>query len=366
MPVFFVAPSGGLHEHVSSLVSAILGASWSCTVVCKKGPFSDRMESLGANVVRTDFSDIGSAAAKISNACRYDLVHAHPFASRELGLIVSEMQNIPLMLTMHGMYEDELQSHADKTSLILCVSDAVRDYLIRQPGIPSHKLFVARNGVDTGLFRNPTSSTAGRESERPLIALVTPLREDKGFICRVIKDAWRRRMMRRQPDWDWLVVGDGALRPDLEAAAQKYDRGVGRKAVRFEGWLPIERLPEIYHAADVAITPGRSALESMACGTPTIAVGSRGYIGFLDHRTTVKGIYTNFGGIGQQDDDYRSGRLESDIELALGFADSDSLSAYYDRTVGLLFDQKALSEQMIATYEWVSAARGSENLTGAR
>ncbi|QLH81133.1 glycosyltransferase family 4 protein [Halosimplex pelagicum] len=76
------------------------------------------------------------------------------------------------------------------------------------------------------------------------------------------------------------VVGDGGLRTDLEAAAEK--RGLD-EAVTFTGWLDNDDLPALYAAHDCFLYPGRwdepfgrVFLEALAAGTPVVAsdVGS--------------------------------------------------------------------------------------------
>ncbi|HEX7182460.1 MAG TPA: glycosyltransferase [Thermoanaerobaculia bacterium] len=71
----------------------------------------------------------------------------------------------------------------------------------------------------------------------------------------------------------WLLIaGDGPSRPDLEAAVR--ERGL--RQVRFLGYVPYPRLPELYAAADLFLHPvaeerwGVSVAEAMACGLPAV------------------------------------------------------------------------------------------------
>jgi glycosyltransferase involved in cell wall biosynthesis len=71
-----------------------------------------------------------------------------------------------------------------------------------------------------------------------------------------------------------IVAGDGPLRPALEARSR--DLGMADR-VRFQGFVPEDRLPDHYRAADLAVLPTRSlegfgltTVESLACGTPVL------------------------------------------------------------------------------------------------
>ena len=53
--VYFKASHGGLHENVITSINASLDAGHECTVVAKRGQFSEKVIELGANVINVDF-----------------------------------------------------------------------------------------------------------------------------------------------------------------------------------------------------------------------------------------------------------------------------------------------------------------------
>lgn len=83
-------------------------------------------------------------------------------------------------------------------------------------------------------------------------------------------------------DWRILLVGEGPLRPDLEAAAAHL--GV-RAKVEFVGGAPSAEMPSRYGEMDVLVLPsftvphwkeqfGRVIIEAMACGLPVVGSDS--------------------------------------------------------------------------------------------
>ena len=71
-----------------------------------------------------------------------------------------------------------------------------------------------------------------------------------------------------------LIGGEGPLKADLEGLAKQLGL---ETSVRFEGYIPDERLPTYYQAADFFLLPtkalegfGLVAVEALACGTPVL------------------------------------------------------------------------------------------------
>ncbi len=68
---------------------------------------------------------------------------------------------------------------------------------------------------------------------------------------------------RRCPDVVFVINGDGAARPALETAAADLSN------VRFVGYQPIERLPEVLASGDVHVVPLRAGLGDVSVPSKT-------------------------------------------------------------------------------------------------
>lgn len=90
-------------------------------------------------------------------------------------------------------------------------------------------------------------------------------------------------MARRRPDLEFIHVGGGPLRAQLEAQRPSN--------VRMLDAVTDDQLRWLYHAAVVLIAPsyedfGLTPLEAASCGTPTIALRAGGYLDTIIDRTT--------------------------------------------------------------------------------
>jgi glycosyltransferase involved in cell wall biosynthesis len=381
IPVFFTAPLGGLQAHVRRQAEALLRAGHRCTVVCKPGPFAESIRALPISVIETSFENPDEGAALADQANRYDLVHAHPFRSSAVGLEVARRQRLPFIVTFHGTYLEQIADYAEEVDLLIAVSPAIRDHLVQNNALPASRTAVIPNGVDTDTFHPaevgwddlaravPALRDLAPDADRLRILFVSRLDTDKQFMLDVLQETWAEMESRRALDLTWWVAGDGTLRPQLEAAAAAINQRARRQLITFLGWQSEATLAKLYSSCRLAIAPGRSALEGMACGKPVIAMGSKGYVGLIDSDAALQGIYGNFGGFGRKHESYLPGSMFRDIDrviydeqtiVGLGRLSLSIVNAY--------FRQDELDRVLLRTYEFARtltprrASRGDEQL----
>lgn len=93
-----------------------------------------------------------------------------------------------------------------------------------------------------------------------------------------------------------VLVGDGLLRPRLEALARKVNTELGRTAVIFAGELLDPR--PAYAGADIVVGMGSSALRGMAFAKPVIVVGDDGFASQFNPETADWFLYRGMYGVG--------------------------------------------------------------------
>jgi glycosyltransferase involved in cell wall biosynthesis len=291
VPVWFRAERGGLHMHVRAQAAALRSAGHECVVQCPPGWLADSLKADGFDVVEHDFRDRISGVVSGLGAGPYDLVHAHPFAAREVGLQVADVLDIPFVLTIHGSYLDDLPRYAARVTRVVAVSKAAMEMLCRTVPELQPKVCLVPNGVNLDLFRPPSTpiDRPTRKHGTPRVLVVGRLDSDRRRVSAEVVTTWQQQRVGR-PAWQWLVAGDGDSRLDLQ-------RTVGDE-VAFLGWQSQEELARLHTSVDVVVASGRSALEALAGAAAVVASGSRCHVGLIDERRVGYAIEVNFGDSG--------------------------------------------------------------------
>lgn len=358
--VFFNAPQGGLHENVFDTVGFMLSRKHQVTVVCKPGLFADQLRGLGAGVIETDystfsFSTVLAEIQALHEQSPINLVHSHPFASRQLGLMAAQVLGLPCVVTMHGKYLDALSQTIGQLDAVFTVSEGIRHYLLTEGGVAQpEKLHVVPNTPDARLFKAVRTTPLPEAAGKVVVSLVTRLDQDKAFILEVFYQAVAHAARRYHGRIHWQVVGQGTLQQDV---SKQVDALRGKNGVTFTGWLKGEELRDAYCRSNAAIAPGRCALEAMSCGVPTIALGSKGYIGLVDSTTWQQAVYTNFGGVGEKHEGYQPGAVERDLDqLMNSAAQRRRLGSFGRQVVRQCFNEREMHQRLLGFYRLAVAA----------
>lgn len=314
MPTNVVAPDGlgGLERYVRELAAARVRAGDRVTVIAKRpesgqgAPPDDGVEVeyydpprksdplfavKYSSVVRRGTADALSRIRARSRGERL-VVHAH------YPVPALAIRGVPYVYTCHGLVHRELlplrgrsyrlgpglramaaagMRRAEvrvlgRARTVVTLSDHMRE-AVRSIAGGELAVEVVGGGVDTERF-SPAGAPA---SFGPRLVAASRLVEGKGVLELVEAMSL---VVGRYPDARLTIAGDGAMRPQLEAAIT----GLGLDhAVRLAGRLDDPALIDLYRASDLAVSPtqtmepfGLSTAEAMACGTPSIVTPSGG------------------------------------------------------------------------------------------
>lgn len=286
---------GGIENHVATLCRALTtDTNFEPIVVAPKRndesaaptePFPVYRETSIASYRKSSF------APKVvyrSFTLNYDLVHIHaPFHfGMSFGAIASHLRDIPLVITTH-MYD------ARDSPLYTAYEQLVYDHCLKIADrvIPTTKDYVAGysafSRIEDKLESIPLSVDVDRYQAAAGARDQLGYPEDENIILFV--GAMERHhfykdielllnAFERISEADRLILaGSGDKVPKLRKEATR--RGL-EDSVDFPGYVPEDRLPLYYSAADTFVLPSKQdrgeafgivLLEAMSCGTPVVA-----------------------------------------------------------------------------------------------
>lgn len=205
------------------------------------------------------------------------LIHAHFGVEGVYALPIARRLRIPLVTTFHGFEATQTswamlrsghpswwnyvlwrRELAQQGTLFICVSEFIRRRVLAL-GFPEPRTIVHYTGVDTTSIR----PTLGR-SAVPIILHVARLVEAKGTRDLIAAFA---ELVRRRPEAELHIVGEGPLEGELRAQADSL--GVGT-AVHFLGARPHAEVLKLISTCWVLASPSVTARSGESEGLPTV------------------------------------------------------------------------------------------------
>jgi len=236
-----------------------------------------------------------------------DLIHTHGYKGNIYGILAARAARVPIIATCHNWPAStlplRLYSFLDRIVLrkanhIVAVSENVRERL-RRFAIPSRKITVIQNGVDTARFASarPVLRHELNLDGRTVIGVVGRLSSEKGhkFLLRAAP-----RLIEEFPTVALVFIGSGPEQPALESLTRELNL---QDRVFFAGFR--RDMPQVYASIDILVLPSLeeglplTVLEAMAAGLPILAsrVGDIGKIivsgvsGLLIEPGSTDGLY---------------------------------------------------------------------------
>jgi glycosyltransferase involved in cell wall biosynthesis len=224
-------------------------------------------------------------------------VRYHPFTPSPT--IIARILRVPSLLEVNGALDDFVEiwdppkpitSIVLKTiapslraaSAVIAVAEELAEHVQQTVGIEPDRLHVVDNGVNTGLFRPLDSAECrkklGLKQDARIVTFVGTLSVYQGLDT--LLDACEQLVQAKGYDIRTLIVGDGALRTDVERTISEKNL---ENCVTLVGRVPLEDVPQYVCAGDACVAPfaecvstagGFSPLkvyEYMACGKAVVA-----------------------------------------------------------------------------------------------
>jgi glycosyltransferase involved in cell wall biosynthesis len=171
-----------------------------------------------------------------------------------------------------------------KAAILLVANERTRQVLPR--GTKGEVIELTENGVDLNVFRRAEGSRSESGPVRPRFVFIGRLIEWKGvdLLLKATAIALRRHEL------ELHIIGDGAIRPQLESLAASLTLG---DRVVFHGFIPQDKCAKFLAGFDALVLPslyecgGAVVLEAMATGLPVIATKWGGPADYLNESTGI-------------------------------------------------------------------------------
>ena len=240
------------------------------------GYWAASLRELGVSVEEIPgrgFADVGRLRRLRAALRRYaaDVLHTVLWSGNCYGRLAAVGLGIPVIITAERNviarppWQIAIERLLDRwTDAYLVNSGAVAEGLVSRERLPAAKMRVVHNGIDLShlpafsLERQEARRAAGFDPRRRLVAQVGRLALQKDYPTFLAAAA---RVAVQAPDVDFLIVGEGELRAELEATASRLGLD-GR--VRFLGLR--HDVPALLGAVDVL------ALTSLYEGLPNVVI----------------------------------------------------------------------------------------------
>jgi glycosyltransferase involved in cell wall biosynthesis len=207
------------------------------------------------------------------------LLHAHFGVDAVMAWPLAKELGLPMVVTLHGYdirihrewweqghggdmmrgYPAQLLALANQQNVhFVAVSDSIRERAV-QFGIPAERIWTRYIGIDTRKFAPGGLPISKRERR---VLFVGRLVEVKG--CRYLIEAMAR-VQKSVRDALLIILGDGPLRPELEAQARRLSVNV-----RFRGAQPSGEVKRELDLARVFCLPSITTAKGESEGFPTV------------------------------------------------------------------------------------------------
>jgi glycosyltransferase involved in cell wall biosynthesis len=258
-------------------------------------PTIQKLEDTGIGVERlTHYSDRDLKTRKeflnILRSESPDLVHmhlSHSGSCRSL-LYAASKARIPIVATEHDPFKLKFAKKLVKkatlrwTTHTITISDANKEFLMREYKLPESKITRVWNGIEIEKFQNGeinTDELRGFREFSPVLYTNAALHPRKGikYLLNAI-----RELLEEFPNLLSLIVGIGPYQEELKDHAKQI--GIVEH-VRFLGWR--DNIKDLLATCDIVIQPsvreafGLVTIEGMASGKPVIATDIGGHIDIM-------------------------------------------------------------------------------------
>lgn len=222
---------GGLERVIASIVLGLDKTRYLSLVWClsRGGEIAEELTNKGVEVKILGMNSYHNplqiiALSRLIKKSKIDIIHTHGYFGSTFGRLAALLARTPIIIahvhtTYYGFKKQNIVIErilSRFTDRIVCVSKAVKEFVVKTENIPEEKTCLIYNGVERSY---PVDFDIDRKNlgieDKELVGItVASLTPHKGH--RVLIDAIRI-ICKKHKHIKFLIVGDGPLRNNLEA-----------------------------------------------------------------------------------------------------------------------------------------------------
>lgn len=294
---------GGAESHLITLSRALVREGHTVHVFAEQGVWTKEAEAAGAVCLfpAAPLTGKGFALSAVPTALHlrrlvyhggYDILHAHTRRTAFLLRLVGRRPFCARVVTCHAKFSPRYRRLCYWGEGTVAVSDDLRAHLSRTFALPSRRICVIPNGIDTARF-SPAGRTPATDVLR--ITFASRLDGDCSKAARLLLslcEGWRELLAARGKRLCVTVVGGGEAYAPLRKLADEINQRAGEPLVHMAG--RVDDPAPIFRATDLFVGVSRAAIEALCCGATVLLAGDEGMAGVLTADNFDRLFQSNF------------------------------------------------------------------------
>jgi glycosyltransferase involved in cell wall biosynthesis len=288
---------GGVERGTMELSREFVKLGHESIVISNGGKLVDVIENDGGKHIKFDVASKNILTVpwriyklrELLRDLRPDIIHARSRVPAWLAYLANKTLHIPFVTTVHGLNSvnkySEIMTKGDK---VICVSEVVQDYIIKNYNIDKGKTIIIQRGVDANLFNLENVDTNFMSNFKKQFNL-----DGKFIVTSVGRITWLKDYetfiksiaiaKKEIPNIVGLIVGGYRIdkKEYFESLIELARQEEIEDSVIFTG--SISKIAEVYCLSDILVNAslkmgnvGRTVSESLAMNTPVIATTFEG------------------------------------------------------------------------------------------
>ncbi|HRZ87616.1 MAG TPA: glycosyltransferase family 4 protein [bacterium] len=229
---------GGITWYILTLSRGYIKEGHSVFVASGGGSMEERFRGSGVTLlplaIRTKQEFGPKAFRAMPQLCtllkeqRIDIIHSNSRVTQVVAQAASRLTHVPHVTTYHGFFRKRTLRRILPCigERVIAISTPVKDYLLRDLGIPEKKISLIHNGVDTARFSERPAGIDpqalrreyGLRGDSTVVGIIARLSTVKGHEDLITAFAAALASDNRL---ELLIVGEGDIKPGLVQLAKK-------------------------------------------------------------------------------------------------------------------------------------------------